>query len=194
MAQIRSTIELEMKLAKQSWLDMVRTPGMRRRVLIAAMIGLFGQMSGNTLLSYYSNLLFQTMGYTTSYGKTRINLANQCWSLLVGVTAALLVARFPRRIMVSCTPVALNAINWKFLAIYCGWIFFEFIFIYFCYPETSGRTLEELSFLFEDKALAEQAVESVEKVVHNDDALEMDPDLKKAGVVRVESVQPKELY
>ena len=108
MAQIRSTIELEMKLAKQSWLDMVRMPGMRRRVLIAAMIGLFGQMSGNTLLSYYSNLLFQTMGYTTSYGKTRINLANQCWSLLVGVTAALLVARFPRRIMVSCTPVLLH--------------------------------------------------------------------------------------
>jgi hypothetical protein len=101
MAQIRSTIELEMKLAKQSWLDMVRTPGMRRRVLIAAMIGLFGQMSGNTLLSYYSNLLFQMMGYTTSYAKTRINLANQCWSLLVGVTAALLVARFPRRIMVG---------------------------------------------------------------------------------------------
>ena len=101
MAQIRSTIELEMKLAKQSWFDMVRTPGMRKRVLIAAMIGLFGQMSGNTLLSYYSNLLFQMMGYTTSYAKTRINLANQCWSLIVGVTAALLVARFPRRIMVS---------------------------------------------------------------------------------------------
>jgi len=60
--------------------------------------------------------------------------------------------------------------------------------------ENSGRTLEELSFLFEDKALAEQAVESVEKVVHSDDAMEMDPDLKKAGVVRVESVQPKELY
>ena len=94
----------------------------------------------------------------------------------------------------NVNPVALNAINWKFLAIYCGWIFFEFIFIYFVYPETSGRTLEELSFLFEDKALAEQAVESVEKVVHNDDAMEMDPDLKKAGVVRVESVQPKELY
>jgi len=34
----------------------------------------------------------------------------------------------------------------------------------------------------------------VEKVVHNDDVMEMDPDLKKAGVVRVESVQPKELY
>jgi len=94
----------------------------------------------------------------------------------------------------NVNPVALNAINWKFLAIYCGWIFFEFIFIYLMYPETSGRTLEELSFLFEDKALAEQAVESVEKVVNSDDAMEMDPDLKKAGVVRVESVQPKELY
>ena len=36
----------------------------------------------------------------------------------------------------NVNPVALNAINWKFLAIYCGWIFFEFIFIFFMYPET----------------------------------------------------------
>jgi len=78
MAQIRSTIELEMSLAKQSWMDLIRTPGMRKRVLIAAMIGLFGQLSGNTLLSYYSNILFQMMGFTSSYAKTRINLANQC--------------------------------------------------------------------------------------------------------------------
>lgn len=226
MAQIQATIKLEMSIAKQSWLDMVRTSGMRRRVLIAAMVGLFGQMSGNTLLSYYSNLLFQMMGYTTSYAKTRINLANQCWSLLVGVAAALVVQRFRRRPMFMASalsmcavftamtisfeqlrvahnekrenkaaqiaalifyfayapcynlgnnaltytflielfpyaersrgigvqqifgkiggffsnnvnPIALNAIDWKFLAAYCGWIFFEFLFVYFMYPEVS---------------------------------------------------------
>lgn len=42
--------------------------------------------------------------------------------------------------------VALDAIAWKFLAIYCGWIFFEFCIIFLLYPETSGRTLEELAF------------------------------------------------
>lgn len=99
MAQIKSTIKLEMEAASQSWLDMVRTAGMRRRVFIAMMLGLFTQMSGNTLLSYYSNLLFEMMGYTSSYAKTRINLANQCWSLAQGTLIALIVTRFKRRHM-----------------------------------------------------------------------------------------------
>lgn len=42
--------------------------------------------------------------------------------------------------------IALDAIKWRYLAIYCGWIFFEFIIVYLLYPETSGRTLEELAF------------------------------------------------
>ncbi|KAF2122239.1 hexose transporter-like protein [Lophiotrema nucula] len=258
MAQIRSTIKIELEHSKQSWLDMVRTAGMRRRVFIASMMGLFTQMSGNTLLSYYSNLLFEMMGYTSSFAKTRINIANQCWSLINGVTIALIVPRFRRRwmFMLSSTtmllvfigmtvsferlryakdhdfvnhsaaisalffyfayspcynignnsltytylveifpyaqrtmgigieqifgkaggffstnvnPIALNHIDWKFLAIYCAWIAFEFAIVFFFYPETYNRTLEELAFLFEDKELADQAVEAVEKQIHEHD-------------------------
>jgi hypothetical protein len=99
MAQIQSTIKIELDNAKQSWWDMLRTSGMRRRVLIASFLGLFTQMSGNTLLSYYQNLLYIMMGYTTSYAKTRINLANSCWGLLTAVIAAVMVARFKRRFM-----------------------------------------------------------------------------------------------
>jgi hypothetical protein len=46
----------------------------------------------------------------------------------------------------NVNPIAMPAIGWKFMAIYCGWIFFELLFIFFMYPETSGRTLEELAF------------------------------------------------
>lgn len=99
MAQISSTIKIELDNAKQSWFDMVRTAGMRRRVLIACFLGLFTQMSGNTLLSYYQNLLYIMMGYTTTYAKTRINLANACWSLLTATIAAFVVAKFKRRFM-----------------------------------------------------------------------------------------------
>lgn len=214
---------------------MVRTPGMRRRVFISCFLGLFTQMSGNTLISYYQNLLFKMMGYTTKYAKTRINIANQCWSLINGVTIALVVTRFRRRWMfmlsagsmtmvfmamtiafqrlqladaqgtknqaaqiaslvfffayspcynignnsltytylvelfpyaqrtmgigveqmfgklagffsVYVNPIALDAIQWKYFAIYCGWITFEFCFVYLMYPETYNRTLEELAF------------------------------------------------
>jgi hypothetical protein len=100
MAQIRSTIKIEMDNSKQSWLNMVNTKGMRKRTVIACFLGLFTQLSGNSLLTYYSNLLFSLMGYTTGYAKTRINLANQCWNLIVAVPLALfVVARFRRRVM-----------------------------------------------------------------------------------------------
>lgn len=235
MAQIRSTVKLEMEHSKQSWMDMVRTPGMRRRVVIAVFLGLFTQMSGNTLLSYYQNLLFELMGYTSTYAKTRINIANQCWSFINAVIIALVVTRFRRRWMfmlsagsmtmvfmamtisffylreaanahtknshaqiaslffffayspcynignnsltytylveifpyaqrtmgigieqffgkaagffnLNVNPLALNKLDWKYFAIYCGWITFEFLFVYFMYPETYNRTLEELTF------------------------------------------------
>jgi hypothetical protein len=235
MAQIRSTIKLEMEHSSNSWKDLFATPGMRRRALIAGFLGLFTQMSGNTLLSYYQNLLFELMGFTETYPKTRINIANQCWSLMTATIIALIVSRFPRRKMfmlsagsmvmmfmgmticferlshadangytnksaqyaalffffaysptynignnsltytylvelfpyqvrsmgigfeqiwgkiggffsINVNPKAITAIGWKYFAIYCGWITFEFIFIYFMYPETHGRTLEELAF------------------------------------------------
>lgn len=46
----------------------------------------------------------------------------------------------------NVNPIALTAIDWKFFAIYCGWIIFEFLTVFFLYPETYNRTLEELAF------------------------------------------------
>lgn len=46
----------------------------------------------------------------------------------------------------NVNPIALDAIDWKFFAIYCGWISFEFLTVFFLYPETYNRTLEELAF------------------------------------------------
>jgi len=83
----------------------------------------------------------------------------------------------------NVNPIGMKAIGWKFLAIYCGWIAFEFLFIYFIYPETSGRTLEELAFLFEDKALADKAVVAVEKQIHHEDIEE-----EKRAVIHEEQV------
>ena len=259
IVQIRETIKAEMEASKQSWLDLVRSAGMRRRVYVTIFIGLFTQLSGNTLLSYYSNVLFNMMGYTSSYAKSRINVANACWGLINATIIALVVTRFKRRhmYMLSATlmllvfiamtvslealqraedagvrnssagiaalvfyfaynptynignnaltytylvelwpyaqrsrgigvqqifgklagffstnvnSIALDAIKWKYLAIYCGWITFEFLVVYFLYPETSGRTLEELAFLFEDNEFNERTVAAVEKQIHYGDS------------------------
>jgi hypothetical protein len=275
IVQIRETIRTEMEASQQSWMDLLRTYGMRRRVVVTLFIGLFTQLSGNTLLSYYSGILFGMMNYTSNYAKTRINLANACWSLINATVIAMFVTRFKRRhmYMLSATcmclvfvaitislermqvaldaggsnaaagisglffyfafspcynignnaltytylvelwpyshrsrgigvqqifgklagffstnvnSIALNAIKWKFLAIYCGWIAFEFIIIFFFYPETSGRTLEELAFLFEDN-LNEKASAAVEKNIQygdNSDA-KRDSDAQPAEVKHI---------
>ena len=49
--QIRTTIQLENEASNKSWLDLVKTSGMRRRTLITSQLGLFTQWSGNTLIS-----------------------------------------------------------------------------------------------------------------------------------------------
>jgi sugar porter (SP) family MFS transporter len=255
IVQIRETIHMEIEASKQSWMDLLRTAGMRRRFVVTIFIGLFTQLSGNTLISYYSNQLFDLMGYTTSYAKTRINVANACWGLFNATIIALIVPRFPRRVMYmtsaglmlcafigytvslerqnhwkdigvtdrstniaalffyfafspcynignnaltytylielwpyaqrsrgigvqqfmgklggffsnNVNSIAITAIKWRYLAIYCGWIAFEFLVVFFLYPETSNRTLEELAFMFEDEELNHKATAAVEKKIH----------------------------
>ncbi|KAF1832853.1 hexose transporter-like protein [Decorospora gaudefroyi] len=60
-------------------------------------------------------------------------------------------------------PIGLERVQWRWLIMYCAWLAFEIVFIYFMFPETYGRTLEELAFLFEDRARADEATTHVEK-------------------------------
>ncbi|CAI4213513.1 unnamed protein product [Parascedosporium putredinis] len=174
IVQIRETIKAEMEVSKQSWFDLFRSP-----------------LSGNTLLSYYSNILFGMMGFTDVDTKTKINVSNSVWSLhdvrlhrhdhllqriqvalddgkkntSAGISALFwyfafspcynignnaltytyLVELWPyaqrsRGIGVqqifgklagffstNVNSIALNKIAWKYLAIYCGWIFFDWL-------------------------------------------------------------------
>lgn len=43
-------------------------------------------------------------------------------------------------------PIALEAIAWRYLLVFVVWLCFEIVFIYFFFPETHNRTLEELAF------------------------------------------------
>ncbi|KAK4200943.1 putative lactose permease [Triangularia verruculosa] len=252
--EIRTTLEIELEHSKRSWMDLVATPGMRRRVIIGSLLGLFTQLSGNVVISYFLGDVLKLIGYTDPSFQAKYNLGNQCWSLVCGVSAALVVMRFRRRTMyltgiisilavyvawTACTaifidtksdvaaklslfwiyayspaynlcfnaltytylieifpyaqrargisifqfwgkaaqffgtnvnPIGTQAIGWKYLLVYCCWIFVEAILIWFLWPETSGRSLEELAFLFEDKEeFAQRAEAAVTKtVLHHD--------------------------
>ena len=107
MAQIESTIKIELENSKQSWGDMIATAGMRKRVFIASFLGLFTQWSGNTLISYYLNDLLVLMGYTDSSFKGKLNVGLACWSLVNGMTLAFIAPRFPRRKMYMICTISL---------------------------------------------------------------------------------------
>ncbi|RAO73936.1 uncharacterized protein BHQ10_009948 [Talaromyces amestolkiae] len=240
LAQIEKSIKLEMEDSKQSWFDVFKTPGMRRRLFITAFLGLFTQWSGNTLISYYLSDILNLIGITDSVVKSKINIGIACWGLVTGTTAALLAPRFRRRpiyLLGACSlltvyvawtismerfmvtkshaaaiatiffifayqpaynlgynaltytylveifpymsrsrgiawfqfygrgaaffatyvnPIGLARIAWRWLIVYCCWLIFEIVFIFFFFPETAGRTLEELSFLFEGKEKANE--------------------------------------
>ncbi|KAK4186729.1 general substrate transporter [Podospora australis] len=258
-AQMQTTIQLELEASKKSWLDLFKTAGMRRRVLITTMLGLFTQWSGNTLISYYLGDLLKMIGYTDSTYVQKINVSIACWSLVCAFTVSMLVTSIRRRVMyLACTisllccyiawtvsmeraqtaaqagtpnnaaniatlffiyayspcynmgynaltytymvevwpyaerssgiaffqlfgrlagffttfvnPIGLDSVGWKYLISYCCWLAYEVVFVYFFFPETFGRTLEELAFMFEDQELNEQQARAVEKVLNNQHA------------------------
>ncbi|KAI1363148.1 guanine deaminase [Xylaria arbuscula] len=237
-AQLQTTINIELEHSKKSMVDLVRTSGNRRRLLISTMLGLFTQWSGNTLRIICDSP----------------DMKIAATSLVSGTIASLLVKRFRRRVMyLACTcsllivyiswtismkyaidgknsgelnsaaggavlffifiyspcynigynaltytymveiwpyaersrgiayfqlwgrlagffttfvnPIGLQNAGWRYLISYVVFLAYEIVFVYFVFPETFGRTLEELTFLFEDKALADEAVHAVEKAV-----------------------------
>lgn len=66
-------------------------------------------------------------------------------------------------------PIGMKNAQWKYLLSYVVFLCFEITIIYFLWPETSGRTLEELAFLFEDKDKAEQAAAATDKQLQHDE-------------------------
>ncbi|KAK1234333.1 hypothetical protein PQX77_002472 [Marasmius sp. AFHP31] len=65
-------------------------------------------------------------------------------------------------------PIGIKNAGWKFYISYVVFLVFEVIFIYFLFPETSNRTLEELTFLYEDDKKEEQKKRVVEEIAVDD--------------------------
>lgn len=118
VAQIQTAIELEAEGAKKSWLDLFRTPGNRRRLLVTCFLGLFTQWSGNTLISYYLGDILKMIGKTDSLFQQRLNLGLSAWGGVMAFCAAMLVTRFKRRQMyLACTiSLMLCYISWTISA------------------------------------------------------------------------------
>jgi hypothetical protein len=51
-------------------------------------------------------------------------------------------------------PIAMDAMGWRYYCVYIGWLFVEFLVVFFFFPETKGYSLEEISEVFEGEDAA----------------------------------------
>ncbi|KAK0989535.1 hypothetical protein LTR91_009179 [Friedmanniomyces endolithicus] len=96
-AEIQHTVRAELEFSKRRWVELLQTPGNRKRTFIAACVGLFSQWSGNGLVSYYLAKVLSTVGITNKRTQQQINLSLSCWNLITGVSGAFLTKVFRRR-------------------------------------------------------------------------------------------------
>lgn len=64
-------------------------------------------------------------------------------------------------------PIAMEAITWKYYIVYCCWLIVQFLIVWFLFPETSGRDLEEVNKAFDDGLISgKEAMEKTHMVVN----------------------------
>ncbi|KAH0840199.1 hexose transporter [Lanmaoa asiatica] len=129
-------------LAKHSWslvnstvsaLIAPRYP--RRGIYLACTISLFVVFTAWTIAS-------------AEYSLTQSKASAQ--AVLAGITIFQWSNRGGAFVNQFVNPIGIEAAGWKWYIIYCVWNAFQVVFVYLMFPETSGRTLEELAFLYED--------------------------------------------
>ncbi|KAJ2979206.1 hypothetical protein NUW58_g7263 [Xylaria curta] len=76
MAEIKTTIAIELEHSKRSWMDMISTAGNRRRLLIGSLVGIMSQLSGNVVISYYLGDILALVGFTDPQFAAKINIGN----------------------------------------------------------------------------------------------------------------------
>lgn len=66
-------------------------------------------------------------------------------------------------------PIAMDAIQWKYYIVFCCLLAVLLVLIYFLFPETKGRTLEEIREVFEGPATSTAMDPKVEEAAGRDD-------------------------
>lgn len=60
-------------------------------------------------------------------------------------------------------PIAMDKIEWKYYIVFCAFLAVEFVVVFFFYPETGNKTLEEVSAMFEGNDV-HQTIESTDHI------------------------------
>ncbi|THH11949.1 hypothetical protein EW145_g354 [Phellinidium pouzarii] len=103
--EIRAAISFDRTVAANvGWKSFITSPGNRKRLRIIIAIAFFSQWSGNGLVSYYLNKVFDAIGITDPTTQLLINGILQIWNLSIAMIASFLAERVGRRtlFLTSC--------------------------------------------------------------------------------------------
>lgn len=107
--EIKSAIEFDRTVAANvSWKSLFTTPGNRKRLRIIIAIAFFSQWSGNGLVSYYLNKVFDSIGITNATIQLLINGILQIWNLAWALGASFMCDRFGRRPMFITSAIGMT--------------------------------------------------------------------------------------
>ncbi|KAH1594724.1 hypothetical protein KXX34_001844 [Aspergillus fumigatus] len=95
--EISAQLKMEIENSKSRWIELLLTPGNRKRTLIAMCVGVFTQWSGNGLVSYYLAKILSTIGVKDKRTQNIINLSLSCWFWLCATGSAFLTPHLRRR-------------------------------------------------------------------------------------------------
>lgn len=96
--EIENTLQFDKEATSSAgYIDMIKTPGNRRRLFISVSLGIFAQWVGNGVVSYYLALVLDSVGVTSVDDQLVISACLQMWNLIFAVIAAFNVDRLGRR-------------------------------------------------------------------------------------------------
>jgi len=100
MLQIQEALRAEAASEQTKIRQVLKYPATRRRLLIAATLGIAAQWSGNAVVSYYLTLVLDGVGITNPTHQSLINGGLQIFNLFATVSCgAMLVDKLGRRFL-----------------------------------------------------------------------------------------------
>jgi len=98
--EIKAAIEFDRQVADNvGWKSLFSTSGNRKRMRIIIALAFFSQWSGNGLVSYYLNKVFDSIGITNPTIQLLINGILQIWNLFWAILASTLCDKLGRRFL-----------------------------------------------------------------------------------------------
>ncbi|KAH7928915.1 general substrate transporter [Leucogyrophana mollusca] len=96
--EIKEAIKFDREVAANvGWSSLFKTPGNRRRIRIIVGLAFFSQWSGNGLISYYLNKVFDAIGITDPTTQLLFNAVLNIWGFICAITGGMLCDRVGRR-------------------------------------------------------------------------------------------------